>query len=107
MIDLPVPSLLHTVNIEHDRNRAEHHNEEAHIRQNRSIGNKQLAQLRFSQHPHCSQDHAPSQVLQIKSCLVYNIEHQTDDQHDQSGKQHSAGNQSYHKIAAKYIAPDI
>ena len=51
MIDLPVPSLLHTVNIEHDRNRAEHHNEEAHIRQNRSIGNKQLAQLRFSQHP--------------------------------------------------------
>ena len=47
MIDLPVPSLLHTVNIEHDRNRAEHHNEEAHIRQNRNIGNKQLPPLLF------------------------------------------------------------
>ena len=107
MIDLPVPSLLHTVNIEQDRNRADHHNEEAHIRQNRSIGNKQLAQLRFSQHPHCSQEHAPSQVLQIKSRLIYNIKHQTDDQHDQSGKQHGAGDQSYHKIAVEHICPDI
>ena len=107
MIDLPVSSLLHTVNIEQDRNRADHHNKEAHIRQNRSIGNKQLAQLRFSQHPHCSQDHAPSQVLEIKSRLVYNIEHQTDDQHDQSGKQHRTGDQSYHKIAVKHIGPDI
>ena len=84
MIDLPVSSLLHTINIEHDWDRADHHNKEAHIRQNRSIGNKQLTQLRFSQHPHGSQEHAPSQVLQIKSRLIYNIKHQTDDQHDQS-----------------------
>ena len=107
MIDLPVPSLLYTVNIEQDWNRAEHHSEEAHIRQNRSIGNKQLAQLRFSQHPHCSQDHAPSEVFQIDPDLIYNIKHQTDDQHDQPGKQHGAGDQSYHKIAVEHICPDI
>ena len=38
-----------------------------------------------------AQNHAPSQVLQIKSRLIYNIKHQTKYQHDQSGKQHGAG----------------
>ena len=92
LIQVTMASILYAVRIEQKRKRAEHDHDKAQGCKRRGIGNEDLSDLGFSEHPYRSHEHAPAKILHVKGRVINDSQRDTEQNGGDCSKQNKEGN---------------
>ena len=100
-------TFLETVRKKQDRERTQKDHNEAQRSESGSVGDQELTELGFTQHPDGAHNHAPSKIFRVKSCMIDQSQSETEQDRDDSGKQDKKSNVGFQSVSAENIYPDI